>query len=247
MLLHNTHQPFVNALKNHLTTAAYCLARCSLLCISLSIISATAHGQQTTAATHTADKTSIKKNSEDKPQSQSNTTHPIPDFYADIPLFINDADTAGVTHEYSGPWEYFVGGGVAVFDCNGDRRPDLYIAGGEGPAALFVNAGKTGGELKFHKPPQQSPLDMNKVTGAYPLDIDNDGHMDLAVLRVGQNRLLRGNGDCTFNHTYEPFTLPADSAWTTAFSATFEENQPCLLYTSPSPRDQRGSRMPSSA
>ena len=26
-----------------------------------------------------------------------------------------------------------------------------------------------------------------------------------------------------------------------------EENQTCLLYTSPSPRDQRGSRMPSSA
>ena len=27
----------------------------------------------------------------------------------------------------------------------------------------------------------------------------------------------------------------------------FMLNQPCLLYTSPSPRDQRGSRMPSSA
>ena len=26
-----------------------------------------------------------------------------------------------------------------------------------------------------------------------------------------------------------------------------EENRVCLLYTSPSPRDQRGSRMPSSA
>ena len=26
-----------------------------------------------------------------------------------------------------------------------------------------------------------------------------------------------------------------------------EINKPCLLYTSPSPRDQRGSRMPSSA
>ena len=27
----------------------------------------------------------------------------------------------------------------------------------------------------------------------------------------------------------------------------FPHNTPCLLYTSPSPRDQRGSRMPSSA
>ena len=33
---------------------------------------------------------------------------------------------------------------------------------------------------------------------------------------------------------------PADNAWITRVS-------PCLLYTSPSPRDQRGSRMPSSA
>lgn len=234
MLLHNTHQHSVKALKNHLTGAAYWLARRTLLYIPifiplfipLFILGATAHSQQTSVAKNTTDKTSITRNNKDTAQSHSNTTNPIPEFYADIPLFINDADTAGVTHEYSGPWEYFVGGGVVVFDCNGDRKPDLYIAGGEGPAALFVNTGKTGGELKFHKPPQQSPLDMNKVTGAYPLDIDNDGHMDLAVLRVGQNRLLRGNGDCTFNHTYEPFTLPADSAWTTAFSATFEDNQP---------------------
>ena len=31
------------------------------------------------------------------------------------------------------------------------------------------------------------------------------------------------------------------------FIAAAEEHQSCLLYTSPSPRDQRGSRMPSSA
>ena len=31
------------------------------------------------------------------------------------------------------------------------------------------------------------------------------------------------------------------------FFETLENRQPCLLYTSPSPRDQRGSRMPSSA
>ena len=31
------------------------------------------------------------------------------------------------------------------------------------------------------------------------------------------------------------------------YSLCFEGNYGCLLYTSPSPRDQRGSRMPSSA
>lgn len=28
-------------------------------------------------------------------------------------------------HRYDGGWEHFVGGGVAVFDCNGDGLPDF--------------------------------------------------------------------------------------------------------------------------
>ena len=43
-----------------------------------------------------------------------------------------------------GPWEFFVGGGVAAFDCDGDRRPDLFMAGGAGPAALYRNRSATG-------------------------------------------------------------------------------------------------------
>ena len=65
-------------------------------------------------------------------------------------------------HIYAGGWEHFVGGGVALFDCDGDHLPEIFAAGGAKPAQLFRNEG-------------------------------------------------------------------------------------CLLYTSPSPRDQRGSRMPSSA
>jgi len=67
------------------------------------------------------------------------------------------------------------------------------------------------------------------VTGAYPLDIDNDGHLDLAIMRVGQNRLLRGNGDCTFDHAHPAFKLNSDSSWTTAFSANFD---PAITYPS---------------
>ncbi|MEN8873970.1 MAG: hypothetical protein ABF285_07865, partial [Pacificibacter sp.] len=44
-------------------------------------------------------------------------------------------------HSYDGGWEHFVGGGVAVFDCNKDQKPDIFAAGGENPAILLENQG----------------------------------------------------------------------------------------------------------
>ena len=38
-----------------------------------------------------------------------------------------------------------------------------------------------------------------------------------------------------------------DTALMDAYNAAVERYRDCLLYTSPSPRDQRGSRMPSAA
>ncbi len=55
------------------------------------------------------------------------------------PRFLDESAALGVEHVYSGGWEHFVGGGVAVFDCNGDQRPEIYAAGGEAPARLFIN------------------------------------------------------------------------------------------------------------
>ena len=36
-----------------------------------------------------------------------------------------------------------------MFDCDGDGRPDVYLAGGEHPAALFRNESPIGGALRF--------------------------------------------------------------------------------------------------
>ena len=127
-------------------------------------------------------------------------------------------------HVYGGGWEHFVGGGVAVLDCDGDRLPDLYAAGGASPAALMRNRGA----MRFDEatPPA---LALTGVVGAYPVDLDGDGWLDLAVLRTGEDALLQGGPDCAFA-PFEtgPFADPRLSggdAWTTAFSATWEEGR----------------------
>ncbi|HKJ62590.1 MAG TPA: FG-GAP-like repeat-containing protein, partial [Hyphomicrobiales bacterium] len=120
-------------------------------------------------------------------------------FPFDIPTMHEEAETAGIKHRYSGPWEYFVGGGVASFDCNGDRMPDVFLAGGAEPAGLYVNRSATGGPLRFEEHDTGlSPRDAKKILGAYPADIDNDAYTDLVLLRLGQNIILKGGPDCTF-------------------------------------------------
>ena len=46
--------------------------------------------------------------------------------------------------------------------------------------------------------------------------------MDLVVLRVGENVLLRGRGDCAFEFANAEFAFDGGDDWTTAFSATWE-------------------------
>lgn len=153
-------------------------------------------------------------------ENAQKTTGPVPDF-------VEEAANAGIDHVYDGPWEYFVGGGAAALDCNGDRRPDLFLAGGAGTARLFVNRSKTGGSLSFEEQNLTlSDKDMRKVLGAYPLDIDNDGHTDLAVLRVGENLLLKGGPDCQFETANRAWGFDGGQDWTTAFSAVWEKDKP---------------------
>ena len=149
-----------------------------------------------------------------------------------VPRFVDEAASAGVDHRYEGEFEYFVGGGVAVLDCDDDGRPDLYLAGGERPAALYRNRSPVGGALAF-EPIPDAATDVEAVTGAYPLDVDSDGTTDLAVLRNGLgNVLLRGLGDCRFEPANERWNVDGGEAWTTAFSATWEtgETLPTLAF-----------------
>jgi hypothetical protein len=137
------------------------------------------------------------------------------------PHFIEEATPAGLIHAYEGEYPYVVGGGVAAFDCDDDRKADLYLAGGTAPAGLFRNTSPVGGALRFEAV-HDAATDLVAVTGAYPLDIDGDGIIDLAVLRLGENVLLRGLGDCRFERANETLGLKARDAWTVGFSATWE-------------------------
>ncbi len=135
------------------------------------------------------------------------------------PQFVSEAGS--IAHSYEGDWPFVVGGGVAVFDCTGDGKPEVYLAGGTAPAALFRNESLVGGSLTFSGIPA-SATDLPEVTGAYPIDIDSDGTTDLAVLRRGENVLLRGLGGCRFERANELWGFDGGGGFTAAFSATWE-------------------------
>lgn len=139
------------------------------------------------------------------------------------PLFVEESKTAGVDQVYEGDFEHFVGGGVAVFDCNSDLYPDMYIAGGTSPAGLYVNESETN-ELGFSRLPSDT-TDLTGVSGAYPIDVDSDGVTDLAVLRVGENMMLRGLGNCEFSLANEGWGVDGGDSWTVAFSAKWDPGE----------------------
>ena len=126
-------------------------------------------------------------------------------------------------HVYSGGWEHFVGGGVAVFDCDGDTLPEIVAAGGTAPMAFWRNDGG----MDFAPAPFP---EVTGTTGVYALDLDADAARDLVVLRAGPDLFLKGDGACGF--VPHDFGIPdGGDAWTTAFSATWEgDGRPTLAF-----------------
>lgn len=139
-----------------------------------------------------------------------------------VPTFADETATAGLSTVYQGEWEYMVGGGVATFDCSGDGFPEVFLSGGAGPSALYLNRSQHGGALAFEK---TDAVTLDAVLGAYPLDIDSDGMLDLVVLRLGENRLLKGLGDCRFRDVTANWGFDGGDAWSTAFAAIWERGQ----------------------
>lgn len=139
-----------------------------------------------------------------------------------VPRFSDETQASGIDSVYAGEWQYMVGGGAAVFDCNADGFPDMLLAGGEKPANFYVNTARQGGPLTFARQP--SGLEFDAVTGAYPLDVDSDGIMDVVVLRVGENIIMKGEGNCRFSRSNEAWGFAGGDGWSTAFAAIWEKD-----------------------
>jgi hypothetical protein len=98
-------------------------------------------------------------------------------------------------------------GGVAVFDYNGDGRPDIFFTNGADISTLKKSSAKYSNRLfrndgngHFTDVTAQAGLagtgfDIGVAVGDY----DNDGHPDLFVAGVHGNTLYHNNGDGTFS------------------------------------------------
>ncbi|KIQ55071.1 CRTAC1 family protein [Meiothermus taiwanensis] len=137
------------------------------------------------------------------------------------PIFAEETQSSGLQSRFEG--DYVVGGGLAAFDCNGDGLPELVLAGGAQRAKLYLNQSPVGGPLRFRE--ERGGVELEGVMGAYPLDIDSDGLPDLALLRDGEDVLLRGLGNCRFENANRRWGFQGGNTWTTAFSATWEQGQ----------------------
>lgn len=137
-----------------------------------------------------------------------------------FPHFVEETDTAGLQSRFEGEDEYMVGGGLALFDCDDDGLPEIYVTAGIHRATFYRNRSAPGGPLRLQE--ARAGLEANGAIGAYPLDVDSDGNMDLVVLRVGEVQIHRGLGQCRFERANERWRFRTGNDWHTAFAATWE-------------------------
>jgi hypothetical protein len=126
--------------------------------------------------------------------------------------FRNAAGTAGLDfiHRHTRtPDRHYpesVPGGVAVFDYNGDDRPDIFFTNSaELPSLRKIGRAdanrlyRNDGGLRFTDITDAAGVSgVGYAMGAAAADYDNDGRVDLFVAGVARNQLLRNRGDGSF-------------------------------------------------
>jgi hypothetical protein len=131
---------------------------------------------------------------------QQQSTSPIQFELRKLPFHLDSDETPARNAPES------MAGGVAVFDYNGDGRPDIFFTNGADIATLKKSSAKyfnrlfrNDGNGVFTDVTAQAGLagtgfDIGAAVGDY----DNDGHPDLFVVGVHGNTLYHNNGDGTF-------------------------------------------------
>jgi hypothetical protein len=147
--------------------------------------------------------------------------------------FSSVAEQAGIDFVYYGspsPQHYMTeqnGGGIALFDYDGDNRLDIFLVNGshfdhpaepENATSRLFRAVDT---LQYEDVTVSAGLEAFGLgQGCAAGDYDNDGFTDLFVCYYGPNRLWHNNGDGTFTDVTAEAGV-GDSRW--ASSAAFAD------------------------
>ena len=122
-----------------------------------------------------------------------------------LPFHFNDDETPGKNAPEA------MGGGVAIFDYNGDGKPDIFFTNGANIASLTKDAPKYSNRL-YRNDGNSTFTDVTVAAGmagtGYDIgvavaDYDNDGHPDVFLAGVHKNTLYHNNGDGTFTDVTE--------------------------------------------
>ena len=154
------------------------------------------------------------------------------------PLFEEVAARAGLTRVHSPflpnarrnvpvPGEHLPPG-IAVLDFDGDGRPDLYVAGGDGNH-LYRNRG----DGTFEDATARAGVggQEGEALGALSFDYDNDGRPDLYVTYLGRpNLLYRNRGDGTFEEVGAKAGVALDDTSTSAAALDYDRDGNADLY-----------------
>lgn len=134
--------------------------------------------------------------------AKQQTSAPIRFELKNIPFRLDSSQTAAKNVPET------MAGGVAVFDYNGDGRPDIFFTNGADIATLKKSSPKYSNRL-FRNDGNGVFTDVTAEAGLAGIgfddgaavgDYDNDGHPDLFVAGVHGNTLYHNNGDGTFTN-----------------------------------------------
>jgi enediyne biosynthesis protein E4 len=114
-------------------------------------------------------------------------------------------------------------GGVAIFDYNGDGRPDIYFTNGAAIPSLekdspqyFNRLYRNEGGMKFTDVTEEAGVaGAGYSMGVAAADYDNDGHVDLFVVGVNRNTLYHNLGNGKFEDVTSKAGIKSDQ-WAVA-------------------------------